>query len=554
MREQVPVEKLAIGMFVAEPDRPWLDTPFLIQGFVIESQQEIEQFRKLCKHVFVERSLSTGDQFIPDAVEKTAAPPRVRAQPRAQVYKDEKNAGDSGGLMGSLGKIFKSAFSADGQSQSDAQSGRVNTPLRTVMQGERAPRVIIYQDKNGVTRRKPAPEASATRERGMSHEERDFVEHAASPEATLRVYSDKELGATTKMFGKLRGLFKVSDEEKQRAAAYQPVIEEPVYVDQTTVEDELPLAQEAQLKVENAVQSVIEDLNKSKSIELDKVNDAVGWMVESVVRNPDGMIWLTRLKSVDAYTYDHGLNTAIYLIAFGRHMGLAEEQLQTIGTVGLMQDVGKIKLPRALLEKRSKLSPAELKVFQSHVSHSIEVMRSSKDATESLIQAISQHHERFDGSGYPNGVTGESITLLGGMAGIADTYAAMISARPYAAAVSVQQALHYLYTSRNQAFKAELVEQFIQCVGVFPVGSLVELNTGEVAVVVSQNRARRLKPRVMLVLDKQRQSYPSPQMLDLIYDPPAVGLDEPYRIVRGLQAGVYDHDPQKTLNALMEMK
>ncbi len=549
MREQVPVEKLAVGMFVAELDRPWLGTPFLIQGFVIETQAEIDQFRSCCKHVFVDRSLSVGDQHIPEAVEARAPPvARTRAAPQAQVYRDAKGkaAGSGDGLIGSIGKIFKSAFSSAPEEKPE--------PRPAAVQGARAPRIIIYKDDKGVTRRKPAPEASATREKGMSAEERNYVEQAADPDATVKIYSEKELGASRKMFQSISRLFKVSEEEKKLAQARTPVTETPVYVDQTTIEDELPLAQEAHEKVETAVQSVIEDLNKSKALELDKVNDAVGWMVESVVRNPDGMVWLTRLKSVDAYTYDHGLNTAIYLIAFGRHLGLPEDQLQLIGTVGLMQDVGKIKLPRALLEKRSKLSPAELKVFQSHVGHSIEVMRTSKDATESLIQAISQHHERYDGSGYPHGLSGENITLAGGMAGLADTYAAMISARPYAQAVSVQQALHGLYSTRDKAFKGDLVEQFIQCVGVFPVGSLVELNSGEVAVVVSQNRARRLKPRVMLVLDVNRQSFPSPVMLDLIYDPSLPGRDEPYRIVRGLQAGMYDHDPQKTLSALMEMK
>ncbi len=545
MREQVPVEKLAIGMFVAELDRSWLGTPFLIQGFVIESQEEIAQFRACCKHVFVDRGLSQGDQFIPDPVEKKEAPVRTRPEPRAHIYKDKKDAGGQtdDGLLGSIGKIFKSAFSSDG-----SQAGQPQSAPPKIRYAQE-PRVIIYKDKEGVTRRKPTPEASGVREKGMSSEERSYLEHAVDPDATVRVYSEKELGTT--MFGRFSRLFKVSTDEKKMAAARKPVIEEPVYVDQTTIEDELPLAQEAHDKVETAVQSVIEDLNKSKALELDKVNDAVGWMVESVVRNPDGMIWLTRLKSVDAYTYDHGLNTAIYLIAFGRHLGLPEDQLQVIGTVGLMQDVGKIKLPRSLLEKRNKLSPAELKVFQSHVMHSIEVMRTSNEASDVLIDAISQHHERFDGSGYPKGLAGDQITLLGGMAGIADSYAAMISARPYAEPVSVQQALHSLYTSRDQTFKADLVEQFIQCVGVFPVGSLVELNTGEVAVVVSQNRARRLKPRVMLVLDSKRQSYPTAAMLDLLYDPPAP-TGEPYRIVRGLQAGMYDHDPQKTLNALME--
>lgn len=544
MREQVSVDKLAIGMFVAELDRPWLGTPFLIQGFVIESQEQIEQFQKLCKHVFVERTLSTGDQFRPDPVEKKEAPARVRPQPHVHIHKEEK-AAESGGLLGSFGKIFKSAFSGD-VPKSDQPA--------PVIRYEREPRVIVYKDKDGVTRRKPPPEVSATREKGMSSEEREYLSHAADPEASVKVYAEKESGSGGNMFGKLARLFKVGEDEKKAAMRPPPPpTEEPIYVDQTTIEDELPLAQQAHVKVESAVQSVIDDLNKSKSIELEKVNEAVGWMVESVVRNPDGMIWLTRLKSVDAYTYDHGLNTAIYLIAFGRHLGLPEEQLQTIGTVGLMQDVGKIRLPRALLEKKTKLSPAELKVFQSHVGHSIDVMRGSKDASESLIQAIGQHHERYDGSGYPKGLSGEAISQLGGMAGIADSYAAMISARPYAQPMSVQQALHHLYTTRDQGFKADLVEQFIQCVGVFPVGSLVELNTGEIAVVVSQNRARRLKPRVMLVLDNKRQSYPSPIMIDLIYDPPTPS-GESYRIVRGLQAGLYEYDQKKTLDALMEMK
>jgi HD-GYP domain-containing protein (c-di-GMP phosphodiesterase class II) len=544
MREQVPVDKLAIGMFVAEPDRPWLDTPFLIQGFVIETQEEIAQFQSLCKHVFVERTLSTGDQFRPDAVEKKDTQTvRMRAQPRVVINKEQKPA-EGGGLLGSFGKIFKSAFSGD-IPKSDQP-----TP---VIHYEREPHVVIYKDKNGQTRRRPPPEVSATREKGMSDEEREYIARATDPEASLRVYSDKELSTSGRMFGKIARLFKGGEDDKKMAPRRPPEIEEPAYVDMTTIEDELPMAQEAHVKVESAVQSVIDDLTKSKTIELERVNEAVGWMVESVVRNPDGMIWLTRLKSVDAYTYDHGLNTAIYLIAFGRHLGLGEEQLQTIGTVGLMQDVGKIRLPRALLEKRAKLSPPELKVFQSHVHHSIDVLRTSKDATESLIQAVSQHHERFDGTGYPKGLAGEAISQLGGMAGLVDTYAAMISARPYAQPMSVQQALHFLYTKRNEGFKAELVEQFIQCVGVFPVGSLVELNTGEIAVVVSQNRARRLKPRVMLVLDNKRQSYPSPIMIDLIYDPPSPD-GEPYRIVRGLQAGMYEYDQKKTLDALMEMK
>ena len=545
MKEQVPVEKLAIGMFVAELDRPWLGTPFFIQGFVVESQEQIQDLRGCCKHVFVERTLSLGDQFIADVVEKPVIQ-RVRAEPRARIYKDKddtQNEGE-GGLFGSIGKIFKTAFSGDGGAPPPERA------QPRAARGDREPTVIIYKD-DPKKRRLTPKEVSKEREKDMSVAERSYIEQALNPDATVTVYRDGAAGGS--MLGRIARMFKVSkDDVAEAEAARAPAMEAPVYVDQTTIEEEISLAQQAHEKVESAVQSVIADLNKNKVIELDKVNDAVGWMVKSVVRNPDGMLWLTRLKSVDEYTYDHGLNTSIYLIAFGRHLGLPEDQLQVIGTVGLMQDVGKIKLPRALIDKRDKLSPAELKVFQSHVGHSVDVIRTSKDSNNLLLDIISQHHERFDGSGYPKGLSGEQISLMGGMAGIADMYSALISARPYAQPMSVQQALHNLYVGRDKTFKADLVEQFIQCVGVFPVGGLVELSTGEVAVVVSQNRSRRLKPRVMLVLDQEKKPFPNPIMLDLIYDPSVPGKDEPYRIVRGLQAGIYDYDPKQTYDALME--
>ncbi len=547
MKEQVPVEKLALGMFVAELDRPWLETTFLIQGFVIESQEQIAEFQRCCKHVFVERALSLGDQFQPDVVEKTVVQ-RKRADPHVHIYDDKKEAPEQPreSLFGTIGQIFKSAFSSESRTEESAPA----TPAQPAR--PRDPLVIIHEDKPEKPKPKPRSEPDR-REKGISNEERAYLERATDPAATVKIYTEKEISASGGFLTRLSRLFGMSAEDKQYGYQGKKTVEEPVYADQTLIEEELPMAKEAHEKVQVVVQEVIDDLNKNKPLELEKVGDAVGWMVESVVRNPDGMIWLARLKSVDAYTYDHGLNTAIYLIAFGRHLGLPEDQLQVIGTVGLMQDVGKIKLPKALLDKREKLSAPELKIFQSHVGHSLDILRGSKEATEVLIRAVSEHHERYDGSGYPRGIVGEQISRLGAMAGLVDSYTAMISARPYSPPISVQQALHDLYAARNQAFKSELVEEFIQCVGVFPVGSLVELNTSEVAVVVSQNRSRRLKPRVMLVLDANRQSFAAAKMLELIYDPPTPS-GEPYRIVRGLQAGLYDYDPKQTLDVLMESK
>jgi HD-GYP domain-containing protein (c-di-GMP phosphodiesterase class II) len=499
--------------------------------------------------VIVERTLSTGDQFQPDPVEKRVVQ-RARTEPQVQIHKDRDAATDQPkqGLLGTLGQIFKSAFSSAPREEADTQ------PPASPPAKPRDPVVIIHEDKPEKPKPKPAPRVEKkAREVGISNEERAYIERATDPAATVKIYTEKELSARGGLFARLSRLFGMSAEDKQYGFQGKKTVEGPVYADVTAIEEELPMAREAHDKVQVVVQEVISDLNNNKNLDLDKVGDAVGWMVESVVRNPDGMIWLARLKSADAYAYDHGLNSAIYLIAFGRHLGLPEDQLEVIGTVGLMQDVGKLKLPKTLLDKREKLTPPELKIFQGHVNSSLEILRTSKDASDALLNAVAEHHERHDGSGYPKGLRGDQISLLGGMAGLVDSYTAMIGARPYAPPMSVQQALHDLYATRDHAFKAGLVEEFIQCVGVFPVGSLVELNTAEVAVVVSQNRARRLKPRVMLVLDNNRQSFASPVMLELIHDPPTPS-GEPYRIVRGLQAGLYDYDPKQTLDVLMGPK
>ncbi len=545
MKEQIPVDKLARGMFVAELDRPWLETPFLIQGFVIDSNEQIGEIQRCCKFVYVERSLSLGDQFRPDPVDKTI-PPRPSGAGGSKPRADQDRPPDvpKTGLLSTLKRIFLAAFSSTPHATDAPQS----------QSSSREPTVTIYADGKET----PKPKARPIEIRpgaGISNEERAYLERATDPDASVRIYTEKELAARNGFFQRLARWLGLGAKDSVGAPSGvgAPGANAPVYADKTLIEEELPMAREAHQKVEVVVQEVIADLQNNKALDLEKVSDAVGWMVESVVRNPDGMIWLARLKSADSYTYDHGLNTAIYLIAFGRHLGLPEDQLQAIGTVGLMQDIGKLKLPRALLDKRERLTAPELKIFQGHVAQSVEILRGSKDATETLLEAVHQHHERYDGSGYPRALKGDEISTLGGMAGLVDTYAAMISARPYAQAKSVQQALHDLYAARNKMFKSELVEEFIQCVGVFPVGSLVELNTAEVAVVVSQNRSRRLKPRVMLVLDANRQPFAQPVMYDLIVDPPTPS-GEPYRIVRGLQAGMYEYDPQQTLDVLMESK
>jgi len=154
------------------------------------------------------------------------------------------------------------------------------------------------------------------------------------------------------------------------------------------------------------------------------------------------------------------------------------------------------------------------------------------------------HHERQDGTGYPRGLKGDQIGLYGSIAAIADTFDALTAQRPYAEALSPSSALSYLYKERGTGYHGELVEQFIQCVGAFPVGAVVELNSGEVGIVITQNLVRRLKPRVMVVLDAQGQPVRPHKILDLEKEPKA-GPDEPYRIRRSMESSKVQIDPRE---------
>ena len=275
-----------------------------------------------------------------------------------------------------------------------------------------------------------------------------------------------------------------------------------------------------------------------------EIKESVTRLTDSVVRNPDALLLVTRLREKSAAAHARALQVSIYMIVFARFLELAREELELLGLLGLLQDVGKTRLPPSILEKAGPLTPEENEIAKQHVEFSSQILAETPGIHPRLPALVQLHHERQDGSGYPRGLKGDQIGLYGSMAAIADTFDALTAIRPYAEPLSPSSALSYLYKERGTGFHPDLVEQFIQCVGVFPVGSVVELNSGEVGIVITQNLVRRLKPRVMIVLDSKGQPMRPHKILDLEKDP-KVRPDEPYKIKRTMEQTKLQVDPRE---------
>lgn len=310
------------------------------------------------------------------------------------------------------------------------------------------------------------------------------------------------------------------------------------YADLVELEIEAPRARAALEKVSRIVDTLFEDISSGRELSVENVEQAVRPLVASVLRSADAFFLVESLRRHDTYSYSHAINCSALAAAFGRHMGFDEDTIFSLAAGGLLMDVGKTRLPESLLQYQGSLAPTDVDIIRSHVDHGLSIIAESDITNEDVLDIVRTHHERHDGSGYPAGLAGNVIPITGRMLGMIDAYDAMSSARPYRAAISRHQALRQIYAARNSLFQAAMVEQLQVCLGVYPTGSLVELSTGEVAIVMAQNQVRRLRPRVAILSTPGKQPLTDFMTLDLM----SLGDDEAVDIVRGLAPGDYSVD------------
>jgi HD-GYP domain-containing protein (c-di-GMP phosphodiesterase class II) len=300
----------------------------------------------------------------------------------------------------------------------------------------------------------------------------------------------------------------------------------------------LPQAIAACELAETALERVARDLAAHRDTDMAALQAASETLAENMIRRPGTMIWAAKMRDKSNRMYHHGLGVAIYLTALGRQLGFQREQLADLATVGLLLDLGKMEIDHALLDKPGKLDDLEILEMQTHVHRGIEMLMATGVTSSLILSAIAEHHERVDGTGYPARLPGAALTIFGKMAAIADAYAAMVNPRPYAPAYAPYEAMKQLFAESQSRWFAPLVEQFVQAIGIFPVGSLVELSTGEVAIVVQHNPYRRLEPLILILTDSGKVTLPAPRELDMLKHNFSVA-PEVLRISTGLADGAH---------------
>ncbi len=264
-----------------------------------------------------------------------------------------------------------------------------------------------------------------------------------------------------------------------------------------------------------AIEETSFNLRVGKGLNIKKTKQIASQVVNSVIRNPNTLVWLTQLQEKGQYVYGHSLRSAILSAVFGRHLGIKEEALEVLVAGVLLADIGKTKISRKLLNKAGEYTAEERKIFESHVELGVELLANDRTLDHNILTIAETHHERFDGSGYPYGLVGDEIPAFGQIAGIVDTFDAMTSKKPYGSVYTSSHAMEWLYKQRNKLFSAKLVDEFIQAIGLYPAGSVVQLSDGSTGLVLSHNKQKRLKPEVLLIQNSQGQQLDKPKFIDL---------------------------------------
>ncbi len=278
------------------------------------------------------------------------------------------------------------------------------------------------------------------------------------------------------------------------------VVRKGVYATTVSLRAEIRNAQILMRTLQAQLDQAAKQIAKGRLADYDQLKHSVDGMVASVLRCPDAFTWLIRLRQHDQGVQEHSLRSALWAVQFARFIGMEKREIATLCMGTLLKDIGKIRVPAVILRKRNR-SPEEEQEYRKFVMYGVEMLRETRDVEPRVISVVRYHCERMNGSGFPDGLVGNKIPLLARIAGIATAFDAFSNPLEVDQPVAPSKAVSLLYDMRATEFQEDLVVQFIQSIGLYPAGTLVELTTGDIGVVVEQHPNSRLTPQVA-VLDQ----------------------------------------------------
>ncbi|RZI44082.1 HD-GYP domain-containing protein [Herbaspirillum sp. HC18] len=282
-----------------------------------------------------------------------------------------------------------------------------------------------------------------------------------------------------------------------------------------TVGQELRYAAQVKQRAHRVVRDAMRDARLGRAIELDQVEPVVQDITESILRNPGALLGLLRIKSKDDYTFLHSVTVCTLMVAFCRSLGMDAGTMHEAGLGGLLHDVGKALVPDEILNKPGRLTDEEFAVIRRHPQDGYEILLKSGAVGEIPLDITLHHHERMDGSGYTKKLPGERISMVTQMAALVDVYDALTSDRCYHKAITPVEALRMIFEWSKNEFSPQTVQAFMRCVGIYPVGTMVKLQSGRLGVVVEAHETNLLAPKVNVFFSTRSNTYIRPEQVDL---------------------------------------
>jgi HD-GYP domain-containing protein (c-di-GMP phosphodiesterase class II) len=318
----------------------------------------------------------------------------------------------------------------------------------------------------------------------------------------------------------------------------------PLIVTRVSLGEELQRAAQVRKQAAGLVRTVMADARLGKAVELDKVAPVVENVTASILRNSGALLGLLRIKNKDDYTFLHSVSVCALLVAFCRSRNMDEDTIYQAGLGGLLHDTGKALVPDAILNKQGRLTDEEFDVIKRHPRDGYDILVKTPEIGRIPLDITLHHHERRDGSGYPEMQNENEISELAQMAAIVDVYDAITSDRCYHKGMPAADALRKIYEWSKFHFNPGLAQEFMRCVGIYPVGTMVMLESGRLGVVVEPHESNLLTPKVNVFFNTKSQMYIRPELLDLSR---ALGFGGGDKIVRHESAEKWRVDPDKFL-------